>query len=233
MSRSGLTLVELLVSLAISSALVGSIAVAHTAAVRHQQETARRRQQGGGLEQFEAQVYELLGRAYLSADEADATSYFLTSASGGELATIDTLTFTALPPPLPPSFLTAGGDLVERNARYGPQGGLVEHSLGPVVVGDGVQGGLLLRTQHPSDGDTTQGGRQRTLAAEAELVGFEFWDGTAWQPEWDTQSGARRLPAAVRLQYRWGGEAETRTMVVRLRNSDVTAENPVLVEGGG
>lgn len=233
MSRSGLTLVELLVSLAVTSALVGSLAVAHSAAVSHQKEAARRRQQGSGPEAFESQVGELLSRAYLSEDEADAASYFLTDASGGELASIDTLTFTALPPPLPPSFLKADGGLDERNSRYGPQGGLVEHSLGPVVVGDGAEGGLLLRTQHPADGDTTQGGRQRTLAAEAELVGFEFWDGTAWQPEWDTQAGARRLPAAVRIEYRWGGEAEARTMVVRLLNSDVTAEDPVLVEGGG
>lgn len=232
MRRAGLTLVELLVALAITAALVASLSTAHAAAVRYQQDSAARSAALAGPAQFEAQVRALLSRAYLSADDADATTYFLTSASGGELAQVDTLTFTALPAPPPPAYLQAEGALDELNRRFGPQGGLVEVALGPVVVGDGREGGFLLRTQRPPDGDTTQGGRQRTLAAQAELAGFEFWDGTAWQAEWDTQTGPRRLPSAVIVRYRWAGEAEERAIVVRLLNSDVTPQDPVLQEGG-
>lgn len=232
MSRRGLTLVELLVALAISSILVGALVLAHSAGVKFQEATFGSVSRFTQIQRFEDGLRQYFRHAFLSADATDQQSYFVTSASGGNLANTDTVTFTTLGRPIPGAAVASQDELPDRVAKYGPQGGPVEVSFSTAVIGDGTEGGLLLRTQHPSDGDFTQGGRQRTFAAEVTPVVWEFWDGTAWQTQWDTLAQARRLPAAVRLTYRWADEESDRTVVCQLQNSDVTRENPVLQEGG-
>lgn len=232
MKQGGLTLVELLVTVAISAVLVVALGTAHHAAVRYQLDRQSASSQASRIETFEARLRGLLERAYLSDDDSDPLTYFVASATGGSLAELDTLTFTALAEPPRAAYLRATAPHDELNSRFRPQGGTVEVGIGPTVVGDGAAGGTLLRLQQPPDGDPTQGGRQSTLAAEAEILGFEFYDGTAWQTVWDTQSGPRRLPAAVTVRYRWQQQAGERVVTCRLLHSDVTPANPVLQEGG-
>lgn len=232
MKRSGLTLLELLVALAITAILVVSLALAHNAGIRFQERTLGAVSRFQLIHRFEDGLQDLFLTAYLTEDETDQQSYFVASASGGDLALVDTVTFTALGGQIPGSAVTSEDELPDRISSLGPQGGPSEVAFSTAVVGDGVEGGLLLRTQRPSDGDPSQGGRQSTFSAEVQPVSWEFWDGTVWQTQWDTRSQARRLPAAVRLTYRWADEDFDRAVTCQLQNSDVTPENPVLQEGG-
>jgi len=230
--RSGLTLVELLVSLAITVILVFSLTIAHNAGVRFQERTLGAVSRFQLIHRFENDLQSRFRTAYLTADATDQQSYFVASASGGDLATVDTVTFTTLGDPIPGAAVASQDELPDRIAKLGPQGGPSEIAFSTAVIGEGTEGGLLLRVQKPSDGDPTQGGRQSTFAAEVAPVSWEFWDGTVWQTQWDTLAQSRRLPAAVRLTYRWGQEDFDRVVTCPLQNSDVTPENPVLQEGG-
>jgi hypothetical protein len=79
----------------------------------------------------------------------------------------------------------------------------------------------------------TQGGMESVLDADIESINFEFWDGLQWITEWDTQaSNTPRLPAAVRITYQRQDDANDRFLVVRLKHSDITPDNPLTQESG-
>jgi len=60
-------------------------------------------------------------------------------------------------------------------------------------------------------------------------IGFQFWDGTEWDPNWDTTTEARRLPAAVMVSYTLTGDSANTThmFVVPILTSNVNALSPV------
>ena len=87
--------------------------------------------------------------------------------------------------------------------------------------------GVIIREQHPADGDNTQGGTESVLDPDVTSLTYEFFDGSDWQPTWSTSNGTKRLPAAVRVTYQVKDEDSQRVLVIRLPNSDVTTDNPV------
>jgi hypothetical protein len=190
--------------------------------------------------QFEARMSGLLRAAYLSPGDGAAPTYFvgISESQGGNRATsglADTLTFTAAGLPISGAYMAAADDFQTLNERFGPQGGLDEISLSTIPVGEaGSTSGPYLRTQSPADGDWTQGGYEQALYTGVTSIGFEFYDGTAWIPEWDTSTMPEpRLPSAIRLTYTLEGEESSRAMIVRIPLSDVTPENPAGVGLGG
>lgn len=149
----------------------------------------------------------------------------------------DTLVFTGFGQSPPGAVLGANSDddFETLNNQAGPQGGLEEISLSMATVGNaGDKTGMFLREQRPPDNDPTQGGMESLLSADIQTVTFECFDGLLWQPSWDTRTGSRRLPAAVRVTYTLVADPSTQHIfIVRLPMSDVTATNPVTQTSGG
>ncbi len=230
--KRGFTLVELLVTLFVSTIFIGSIGVAFSLGISFLNDQPDRLARFEDERATPTQLKSLFSGAYLSEDETDSLSYFTAPEEAAGTAT--TLTFTSLSVPQDGAYLAErGSDSQTLNERYGPQAGLAEVSLSTVPVGASAQGeGLFLRIQRPADGDPTQGGTERLLIEGATDVTYEFFDGTDWIATWDTQAGTgRRLPAAVRLTYSLPGESDPRTLILRLPLSDVTRDNPV-TQGG-
>jgi hypothetical protein len=166
----------------------------------------------------------------VSTDATDTSSYFLLGAdSTGE---DNRITFTGKPSGIPVVVRNSVDDFESLNERLGPQAGAVEVSIGLTPVGDTDQdSGLFLREQRPADGDATQGGSEVVVDEQIAEISFEAYDGTTWLTDWDTRVGQRRIPSMVRVSYRLEDEEdETRTFVVRLPYSDVTADNPYVAE---
>lgn len=139
----------------------------------------------------------------------------------------DTLVFTIEGQRVPSSAISSTDDWETQNKKYGVQGGTSEIAISMDVVGDATgKNGCLLRTQTPADGDPSQGGKQTVLDPDVTQLGFEFYNGTDWQPSWTTQNGTRRLPAAVRVTYRIQGDEQDRIFDVWIPASDVTSSNP-------
>jgi|GEM_PF-508444 len=138
------------------------------------------------------------------------------------------LVFTALGLPIQAYALYSQDDFPTANQDFGPQGGVEEISFSMTPAGDaGNSQGLFIRIQRPGDDDPTQGGTESLLIPNAQNISFEFWDGTVWQPSWDTtQQATKRLPAAVRVSYQ-DQAGKTYAFTVWLINSDVTPLNPV------
>jgi hypothetical protein len=88
---------------------------------------------------------------------------------------------------------------------------------------------LFERVQRPVDADPLQGGFESLVSSDVAEVGFQFWDGSGWLSEWDTRTGTRRLPAAVKVLYRLTDESsdQLHQFVVVISSSDVTSTNPV------
>ncbi len=164
----------------------------------------------------------------LTSDTGDAASYFRTPLDDGTSGQpASSLVFTAGGERVPPSYQAADDTLDTLNERYGPVGGLAEVSLSTTALGEpNGQTGLYLREQRPPDADSEQGGYESVFEASVEQIGFEFFDGSTWVTSWDTQSGERRLPAAVRVSYRRTGE-DDRQIVIMVPASDVTVRNPI------
>lgn len=233
--RRGLTLIELLVaavmtafiSLAISEAYVIGINYSHRSEAARASEDARIR--------FEDRISSYLRLARLTTDTTDRFSYFVGQVGNGSVSspgnrnnTADTLTFTVAGQRLQGALMTSTDDFETLNSQFGAQGGITEVSIESAAVGNTTnQQGVFLRVQQPADGDPTQGGNESVLDADVSEIGFEFYDGANWMPSWDTQTGARRLPSAVRVTYRLNGEDDDRILIVRLPQSDVTPDNPV------
>lgn len=231
--QRGLTLVELIVALIGMALIFMALGGTYGAAMAWQERSVNADSRIDDDGRLEKQLTSLLQDAYLIPLEADQTSYLIGSNSEGVGETSDTLTFTRLGPPPSSRYLNSEEqDFAALNEAYGVQGGLEEVSLSLVAVGSEAQGaGLFLRQQRPSDGDATQGGREKLLDENIVALSFEFFDGQQWLPTWDTvTTGPRRLPAAVRLYYTLADESEPRTLVVRLMNSDATPEDPAVQE---
>ena len=141
----------------------------------------------------------------------------------------DDLTFTAVGSRPPTQLFESTDDWEANNTSFGPQGGVAEICLSLVGQSDpSGHTGLFVRTQRPADNDPTQGGYQRVLNPDVSSVGYEFYDGTNWNPTWDTRTMTpRRLPAAVRVTYRFKSDTRDHVFVVAVPYSDVTAANPV------
>lgn len=228
MKRRGLTLLELLVVVGVSVILVVSIAAAYDAGIQFQQRVPQQDAELRRITQFEDRLRALIEAAFLTVDESDVTSNFQAIATSGNLAAPDTLVFTTLGIPPRSVYIDSSDEFEALNTKFGPQGGLAEVSISMVPVGDApVQDALFLRVQRPADGDPSQGGFESVLIDNVESFTFEFFDGIQWVTEWDTMTGQRRLPAAVRFTYRFIDDDVDHVLTYRLRLSDVTPDNPL------
>lgn len=234
MKCRGLTLVELLIVLAMTAVIVIGLTGSYEAALRFQRDMPAREAERQDEIAFFRTLRQTLEGAYLTSDEADISSYFVATSSAGVSSSPDAITFTTIAYGPNGDFVQSDGDFETLHSEFGPQGGLTEVSLSLSPVGEvptESQNGLFLRKQRPSDGDPSQGGSEELLNSSVETLAFEFFDGVDWVTTWDTTVGERRLPAAVRMTYRLQGDEFDRTYVVRLPQSDVTTQNPVLTNG--
>ncbi|MFN8218771.1 MAG: type II secretion system protein GspJ [Fimbriimonadales bacterium] len=234
MRRRGLTLLELLTALAIAGIVAISLSAMFSVAalqdVRGNAADQALQQRRG----FEEAIRSRLLQAYVSEDAADDNTYFIgraTDSNGslGEASQSDSIVFTIAGGRTPGrAFSNTEEDFSERNRQLGPVGGVTEVSLSMNAVGDAADHtGIFLREQTPSDQDYDQGGYERALNEDVEAIGFEFFDGTTWTGTWDTTTGERRLPAAVRVSYQLRDDENTYLFVVKLPCSDVNNQNPL------
>lgn len=236
MKNRGMTLIELMVVLSVTAILVVTVSLAYSEGVKFQSRVPERDAALQSIARFEERLRLLLQGAYLTTDETDNASYFLTLSASGDLANPDTLVFTTLGAPATNAYLQATDDFETLNDRFGPQGGIAEVALSMIPVGEPPEESdtaLYARLQRPPDGDPTQGGNERAFVQNIESITFEFWDGVQWVVEWNTQTQQRRLPAAVRVTYHIVDEEDDRVMTVRLPHSDVTPDDPIVQEIGG
>ena len=238
----GLTLIELLTALAIAGILVAALSSAFSASVRYQVRAPQAREQVRAQVAVEDGLRNVLEHAYVDQENAAAVTYFVGRSDPGSESTLGSgesateVVFTALGMRLPGSVLGDDSEMSfeDRNRTHGPSGGLVEVRLGLTPIGDaGSRTGLFIREQNPPDEDVDQGGYERVLDDRIQTISFEFWDGNEWVAEWDTRTGERRIPAAIRITYSLASDSESRkAFVVQLKNSDVTTANPATIGGG-
>lgn len=228
--KQAFTLVELLVTLAMTTVIIGTLGTAYFATLQYTSTAPARLDAFAATLQTDETLRKLIAAAHLSTADDDPLTYFVC-----ESADPSVLTFTTTGQHPEGAFLRATRQTFEElHETFGPQGGVTEISLSLTPVGDpGGRAGLFLRTQTPSDGDITQGGTERLLVPDAETLAFEFWDGQEWLPSWDTREIGRRLPAAVRIRYTLAGETDERTLTIRVQTSDVTPDNPLTQTIGG
>ncbi|MGV3618263.1 MAG: prepilin-type N-terminal cleavage/methylation domain-containing protein [Fimbriimonas sp.] len=227
MRRRAFTLIELLIAITILGILIGALTSTYISSVDQDARLRAGRDEVSARLAFESRVADLIRHAYLSADSADTTTYFVAEDLGAGSA--ETMTFTVLGQRVPRVVMDSTDDFETLNERFGPQGGVTEISLSVTPVGNApTSTGLFLREQRPSDGDPTQGGYESRLEADVSQARFEFWDGQQWLPSWDTRTQTeRRLPASIRMTYRLTEDAVDRVYVIRVPGSDVTANNPL------
>lgn len=235
MKRRGLTLIELLVVMGVTVILVGSIALAYDSGIQFQQRVPEQDAVMRRQIQFEDKLRDVFEGAFLTTDETDFAAYFMTISTSGNLAEPDTLVFTTLGVPPSSAFLrTTDLTFEEMNERFGPQGGLTEVAFSMIPVGQApVEDALFMRTQRPPDGDYTQGGTETAVLENVATFSFEFFDGLDWVVEWNTETGQRRIPAAVRIRYSFLDEEDEHVVTIRLPHSDITPENPLQQVIGG
>lgn len=236
MRRRGITLIELMVALVISVFIAFALSLAFASAVRYQTEVVPRRLLVLSEIAFENNIRGLLERAYVDSSLDSSHTYFIGRVDPSGSSSLDSgqasteVIFTAVGDRLAGGALVQDGSTFEdRNAILGPIGGVTERRIGLTPIGNaGNLNGVFLREQTPSDEDPDQGGMESLLDERVLSLAFEFWNGLDWQAEWDTETGERRLPAAVRVTYTLSGEDEaSRAFVVRITGSDVTASNPL------
>jgi len=227
----GVSLIEVLVV----AALIGILAFGSSIAIVNGVEYEKRLPDAGRADlevtRIETTLRDFVESAFVSLENPD-TTYFIGSeglvnqGTGNSVA--DTLTFTRVGGRLPAEVFDFD-DFERANSDLGPVGGCEEVTLSLTATGSSNgQSGLFLRRQTPADGDPSQGGREQLLSALVGSITFEFFDGTVWQPLWDTrEQTTRRLPGAVRVTYRLQTDDVDRVLVVRPRASDVTVDNPV------
>lgn len=251
-TRRGISLIELLVVLAMMAIIIGAAARSFSTTIGYRQRIDSSRDTNDARVAFEEKVRSLLKSAQLSSSATSTTSYFIgqsgnlspdsalssatrAAATGGSSlpgGNADTLVFTCRGDSSLSAALNSTDDWETLNKNLGPQGGVEEAQIGTTAVGDaGTKTGLFLREQRPADADPSQGGTERLINPDVATIQFEFWDGQQWQEAWDTrtQSGARRLPAAVRVTYTLNGEPQNTNhiFIVQIPNSDVTSTNPI------
>ena len=229
--EAGLTLIELLVAMGIGGIVVAASAVAFRAGVDHLYFSQRVLQTEQSKSDWTSGLRQSLSCAAISSDANDTKSFFIASSdeASSDLGATR-ITFTSSYSYLPGGSLSAELTFDDVHDTYGPLGGLAEYSYGTVATGDaGNATGMFERIQRPVDADPLQGGFESLVSADVSEIGFQFWDGSEWLSEWDTRSGTRRLPAAVKVQYRLTDEStdQLHQFVVIIPNSDVTASNPL------
>jgi prepilin-type N-terminal cleavage/methylation domain-containing protein len=270
--RRGITLIELLLSMAVVAIVTVASTQALVSALNYESHLRQGRDAMTARSRFEDNVTNLIHHAWLSSTASNENSYFIggepsiiqqtggtsstsststsssssstsnTSSGGstgggtGSYGTPNVIVFTAAGLKLPSSYLSSNNDAETNNQTYGPVGGITEVELSQTAVGSGGQGktGLFLRTQVPADNDPTQGGNEQLLSADVSQIGFEFFDGENWDQAWDSRqqsSTPGRLPAAIRITYRFNGDADDHVFVVRIPSSDATYLNYVTVPG--
>jgi len=146
----------------------------------------------------------------------------------------DTLMFTSMGRKIPDAVLGSTDDFETQNTNFGPQGGVAEYALSLTAVGD-TKGktGLVLRSQIPADQDATQGGNEEIIEPDVTQINFQFFDGTTWQPSWNTFSQTpRQLPNAIRIDYTLKGETNDHILIIGIPSSKVTPNNPATQTGG-
>ena len=235
MKQRAVTLLELLVSLFMTVLVLWALTGAYIAGLDYsrraperiaafQEETGKRRS-----------ISDLLARAYLSPRVDDQSTYFIGWAASGQGLQVDTLTFTTIADrPQGGYTREVDTDFETLHIDYGPQGGVTEIALSTTPIGVAPEGeGIFIREQRPADGDYTQGGSERLLIPDARNLTFRFWDGVEWIDTWDTFANQRRLPSAVEISFNIGDTDDLEIYVVRLRNSDITSLDPLVLEGGG
>lgn len=222
----GLTLVELLVTVAATALLTVAVAFAFEQTIRLQRD-APARLRGAAEESYPVQrLTRLLSGAFLPEDASDPRGFLVYDDGSVTGMAGQSLSWTTFAESVNLAYMGAEGTLEDLNERFGPQGGVTEVMISTYPVGQpaGEVTGLFLRLQKPADGDPTQGGFEELLVEGAEEVAFGFYNGLEWLDTWDTRTGERRLPAAVRVM--WSVQGESRELLVRLPLSDVTPENP-------
>lgn len=233
--RKGFTLIELLVAAIVVGMLSLALAGAFGYAVSYQAHTEQSRQAELEKTQFEDRLRALLENATMDTDATDTSEYFLAGADAA--GSDDRITFVTTPPRIDGAQLASTDDFETQNLDFGPQGGLEEVSMGLTAVGQTSQSsGLFLREQRPADGDPTQGGSESVMEPNVTGIQWEFFDGVNWDTTWDTSQTTRRIPAAVRVTYTLSTDQDQHVLVVQLKNSDVTPDNPVTqtsAAGGG
>lgn len=230
--RRGLTLIELMITLALMAIIAAAVASAYASGFAFNKHSNESRDQIDRKFRFEDRLRDLLRGAYISAAPNAEDTFFLGQSTGSNSeGTADTLTFTTTSSGTASAVLDSEDEFETLNERFGPQGGVSEISLSTTAVGSpGNRQGLFIREQRPSDGDATQGGSESVLNEEIETISFEFFDGSSWNPTWDTTTmQPKRLPAAVRASYTFRGEgtSQPHVILVKLPNSDVSAQNPI------
>ena len=240
----GITLIELLLVLAMSTVLAAALTFALGSAIKLQEANEAQQANYSRTHAMEQELERTLEGARLNLSASNPatgstvttssapTSYFQGLSDGGSSEEgSDRLTFTTTAPGVPVAAMDDTSDFETQQETRGPIGGLSEISIGMTPVGDaGENTGLFERIQRPSDSDPTQGGFESDLDPDIASIGFEFWDGTQWQTSWDTtQMTPPRLPEAVQVTYTIRNEAGSpeHQFVIPIFASDVTPNNPV------
>jgi Tfp pilus assembly protein PilE len=268
MRRAGLTLLELLITMAGTALLIAAMFSAYIQALKVEPKLDAVRVADAQTGSFQTRITDILQHAYVfttantppggasPVNNNPPRTYFTTnpqanntglqgssggagsassSQGGGSGSGTSTLVFTALGEPTSTAAINdPSNDFNQQNQTRGAQGGMIEYAIEttPVGTAQGKQG-VFLREQRPADADPTQGGTETLLYPDIDQVIFEFWDGTQWQPSWDTLTQTPvRLPAAVRITYSQGSATPT-VFVVQIPLSDVTPANPATNIGGG
>jgi len=256
MNRRGITLIELLISVILTAAMVVTIGNLYSQAANYDGKVRADRSLDVKTQAIQDKITDWLRHAELAANATATDSYFIgnvgnvasvttptqvatpqtngsTSSSGN--GNSDTLIFTVTGLRLNSGTLTSDDDFETQNTNHGPQGGVAEVAIYTTPVGTPPQNqtGLFNRFQRPADIDPSQGGNETLMSPDVTSIQFEFWDGAQYEPTWDSRSmtPTKRLPAAVRVTYQMQNETNPRVFVVTLPNSDVTMLNPV-VQGG-
>lgn len=241
---SGITLLEILVASVIAVVLLSALSYAFVAGADLERRQNARRAEGSRQEILETRLSEWIRGAKLNADATDLSTYFQGESTGDENTDLgcDRLTFTSAAASVPLSAVSNTDDFETQQQTLGPLGGVAEVSLSTTPVGQvpDDRAGLFERVQRPSDGDATQGGIETLLTADVSEIGFQFWDGTQWATNWNTTTGERRLPSAVKVSYILKaseesnnnasgdpvGDTGVRSFVVPIPASDVDEQNP-------
>ncbi|MCB0826377.1 MAG: hypothetical protein R2688_10880 [Fimbriimonadaceae bacterium] len=235
MKQRGYTLIELMTVFAMSVLVLFGIAIVYSSTLDYVKTTPER------LDEYQAKVRvkTLLERyvtaAFLNNDDTDRLTYFLYNTESLQTSDQNTLVFTSLGKTVDGAFLRSEEtDFETLNDQFGPQGGVAEVSLSLNPVGSEAQGdGLFIRIQNPADGDPTQGGTEQLLYPGVIDAQYEFWDGIEWTTTWDSITGQRRIPAAVRMRFTLDGDDRPVVFVFRLPGSDITVANPLTIGTDG
>ncbi len=229
--QRGLTLIEVLVVVAITGLLTIYAAQSLIAGADYERRIREASSRQRSDVELENDLRTFIESAFLSLENTQTTFFvgsegLLNQDEGGSNA--DTLTFTRVGARLSSDALDYD-DFELANEEIGTVGGTEEVTISLSATGSASgKTGLFIRQQNPADGDPSQGGIERVLNANVTSISYEFWDGAAWQTVWDTRTqGTARLPAAVRITYRLSNSETDRIVTLRLRNSDVTQDNPV------